>query len=69
MPLSFEANAGQTDSRVKFLSRDPGYSLFLTSDEAVLSLQKSGVRSQKSEGTRSKFEIRNSKLLLAFRGH
>src|SRR5262249_48711343 len=38
-PLSFEANHGQTDARVQFLSRGPGYSLFLTSDEAVLSLQ------------------------------
>lgn len=28
LPLSFEANAGQTDPRVKFLSRGSGYSLF-----------------------------------------
>jgi hypothetical protein len=38
LPLSFEANHGQTDSRVKFLSRTGGYSLFLTGDEAVLAL-------------------------------
>ncbi|MGB7924147.1 MAG: SBBP repeat-containing protein [Pyrinomonadaceae bacterium] len=38
LPLSFEANHGQTDSRVKFLSRGPGYGLYLTSSEAVLSL-------------------------------
>jgi hypothetical protein len=38
LPLSFEANRGQTDQRVKFLSRGPGYSLFLTEDSAVLSL-------------------------------
>src|SRR5437763_13456959 len=52
LPLSFEANQGQTDPRVKFLSRGKGYTLFLTGDEAVLSLrsQKPGVRSQKSEG-------------------
>ena len=30
VPLSFEANQGQTDSQVKFLSRGDGYSLFLT---------------------------------------
>src|SRR5262249_31355387 len=30
LPLSFEANHGQTDSRVKFLSRASGYALFLT---------------------------------------
>ena len=50
LPLSFEINQGQTDSTVKFLSRGSGYSLFLTGDEAVLALKKSGVRSQKSGG-------------------
>jgi len=50
LPLSFEANQGQTDGRVKFLSRGSGYSLFLTGDEAVLALQKkSGVTGQKAE--------------------
>jgi hypothetical protein len=39
-PLSFEANRGQTDSRVHFLSRGQGYSLFLTPTEAVLTLRK-----------------------------
>jgi hypothetical protein len=38
LPLSFEANHGQADGRVKFLSRTSGYSLFLTADEAVLTL-------------------------------
>lgn len=38
LPLHFEANCGQTDKRVKFLSRGSGYTLFLTSHEAVLSL-------------------------------
>lgn len=37
--LSFEANQGQTDRRVKFLSRGSGYTLFLTPAEAVLSLR------------------------------
>jgi hypothetical protein len=37
--LSFEANQGQTDSRVKFLSRGDGYALFLTSQEAVFTLR------------------------------
>jgi PKD domain-containing protein/all-beta uncharacterized protein/beta-propeller repeat-containing protein/S-layer family protein len=39
-PLRFEANLGQTDAEVKFLARGPGFSLFLTSTEAVLSLRK-----------------------------
>jgi MBG domain (YGX type)/Bacterial Ig-like domain (group 3)/Beta-propeller repeat len=38
LPMMFEANNGQTDSRVKFLSHAPGYTLFLTDKEAVLSL-------------------------------
>ena len=40
LPLGFESNQGQTDGRVKFLSRGQGYALFLTGDEAVLSLRK-----------------------------
>jgi len=39
LPLGFEPNQGQTDSRVRFLSRGGGYSLFLTPDGAVLALQ------------------------------
>jgi ASPM-SPD-2-Hydin domain-containing protein/beta-propeller repeat-containing protein/centrosomal CEP192-like protein len=51
LPLSFEANQGQADQQVKFLSRGSGYTLFLTGDEAVLSLrsQKSGIRRQEQE--------------------
>jgi len=36
LPLGFEANQGQTDRQVKYLSRGPGYVLFLTSTEAVV---------------------------------
>ena len=36
LPLAFEPNRGQTDPRVKFLSRGKGYTLFLTSTEAVI---------------------------------
>jgi hypothetical protein len=38
LPMSFEANQGQTDSHVKFVSRGTGYKLFLTSTEAVVAL-------------------------------
>ena len=38
LPLSFEANQGQTDPAVKFVSRGDGYAVFLTSDEAVFKL-------------------------------
>jgi len=47
LPLAFEANQGQSDSQVKFLSRGAGYSLFLTSAEAVLTLR-TPARSQAS---------------------
>ena len=39
LPLSFEKNEGQTDPRVKYLSRGPGYGLFLTEKGATLALQ------------------------------
>jgi len=38
LPIAFEANQGQSDSNVKFLSHGLGYSLFLTSNETVLTL-------------------------------
>src|SRR5882672_9069116 len=40
LPLQFEANRGQTDKAVRFLSRGAGYSLYLTAGEAVLVLTK-----------------------------
>jgi hypothetical protein len=40
LPLRFEANQGQTDQAVRYISRGPGYSLFLTSAEAVLALSR-----------------------------
>ena len=41
MPLTFEANRGQTDRRVDFLNRGSGYTLFLTNKGSVLSLDRS----------------------------
>ncbi len=38
LPISFEANQGQTDKSVQFLARGAGYTLFLRPGEAVLSL-------------------------------
>jgi hypothetical protein len=39
--MRFEANRGQTDPRVEFVSRGSGYTLFLTATEAVLALHQS----------------------------
>ena len=49
LPLAFEPNQGQTDSRVAYLSRGPGFTVFLTSGEAVLKLTEPRARSQNSE--------------------
>src|SRR5262245_8001583 len=38
IPLSFEANSGQVDSRVRFLARGPGYGVFFKADGAVMRL-------------------------------
>ena len=59
LPLSFEANQGQADGRVKFLSHGHRYAMFLTRDETVLELQESGVRSQ---DRRAKSEKRKAKM-------
>ena len=45
LPLNFEANQGQTDDSVKYLSRGGGYTLFLTPTEAVLRLRPAGSKS------------------------
>jgi len=57
LPLSFEANQGQTDARVNYISRGPGYTLFLARGEVTLELtgSKPGIRN-------SKFDLRDSKL-------
>ena len=54
LPLSFEANQGQTDERVKFLARGPGYTFFMTPTETVLSLRTglSGLRTESPRAMR-----------------
>lgn len=50
LPLRFEANQGQADTEARFVSRGPGYGLFLTSKGAVLSLQKPSKGSARQTG-------------------
>src|SRR5439155_10908406 len=40
IPLSFEANYGQTDAQVQFLAHAPGSTFFFTRIEAVMVLSK-----------------------------
>jgi hypothetical protein len=58
LPLSFEANQGQTDARVRFLARGSGYTIFLAGGESVLSLRKSqpGLSRFGKPGLSSRFE-------------
>jgi hypothetical protein len=51
LPLSFERNQGQTDSRVRFLTHSGADTLFLTPSEAVFTLP-SYPRNQLSQGER-----------------
>src|SRR2546422_11558093 len=51
LPMSFEPNRGQTDRRVKFLSRGSGYTLFLTQSEATLALYKNEEKSDSTSRT------------------
>ena len=49
LPISFEANRGQFDGRVKYFARANGMSLFLTPTEAVLALGKSAAATPQDE--------------------
>src|SRR5215813_7749475 len=55
LPLSFEANHGQTDSQVKFLAHGNSNSLFLTSNEAVLTLNENPQSATRSFGSFMEF--------------
>ncbi|HEX8282985.1 MAG TPA: SBBP repeat-containing protein [Pyrinomonadaceae bacterium] len=46
LPASFEANAGQADARVKFVSRGEGHTLMLTAEGATLALRTDGGRKE-----------------------
>jgi len=60
LPLSFEANVGQTNPDVKFLSRGRGYTLFLTDSQATLKLT-----SQQTADAKAQTAILRLKLLKA----
>jgi hypothetical protein len=49
LPLSFEANHGQWDPAVQFVTRGGGHTLFLTPSEAVLTLRTEGTKNQERE--------------------
>jgi hypothetical protein len=53
LPLQFEANQGQTDRQVKFISRGDGYTLYLTSGDAVLVFREGAAESAQQGGSAS----------------
>ena len=58
LPLTFEANQGQTARDVRFLSRGDGYALYLTGQEAVLTLrQPTAAASQRNRKTMGKMRL------------
>jgi len=74
LPLSFERNVGQMDSRAKFSARGVGYNLFLTSSGALLELLKnnskaiSQKRIESPQRQRSRSEAATTSLGLKFDG-
>src|SRR5580704_14216811 len=60
--LSFEPNLGQAKSDTKFLARGDGYSLFLTSDEAVLAMKSHSTKSAKSAASTNAMGVLRMKL-------
>ena len=64
LPLRFEPNQGQSDARVKYLAHGPGYTLFLTSEEAVLALAKPA--EERERGKRGKHSMEESEAPAGF---
>lgn len=66
LPLAFEPNRGQTDPLVRYLSRGPGYSLYLTTSEAVLVLQSQAHAAPESRQRLKSASYRESVVRLQF---
>jgi hypothetical protein len=61
--MAFEANQGQTDARVHYVARADGYTLFLTSNEAVMSLASDSVLRIRMTGAKSNPQVRANDVL------
>src|SRR6266481_9028792 len=68
MPMSFEVNNGQTADSVRYLSRGPGYTLFLTPTEAVLSLRSSRMEVRGRNQPSPPRKINQARLTMTFAG-
>ena len=61
LPMAFEPNQGQVDEKVRFISRGSGYTLFLTSEEAVLLLRRPSDDKARAAVVRMRFVGANRK--------
>ncbi len=60
LPLSFEANRGQTDGQVKFVSRGNGYSVYLTDRAAILALTRANRLAHLGSADEIRMELRGA---------
>ena len=67
LPLSFTANAGQADARVRYAAQGAGFSVFLTRREAMLSLQRPG-KQRRGRGVALALRFLGSNRNVAIRG-
>ena len=70
MPVLFEQNQGQTGKATKFVSRQSGYTLFLTETEAVFQLRisDSGFRNEKENPKTKREKTKTDVLKMKFAG-
>ncbi|MDX2041558.1 MAG: SBBP repeat-containing protein [Acidobacteriota bacterium] len=57
LPLSFEANLGQTGKQTKFIARGLGYQFGLGADEAVMVLQPGDLKTSKQKSTAIRMKL------------
>ena len=67
LPLQFEANDGQVHKDVRFLSRGPGYGLYLTPSEAVLVLTKPNPAAKREGRTQAQRDAKAQAKAVALR--
>src|SRR2546423_5752761 len=63
LPLAFELNTGQVDSRVKFFSKQGGADLYLMSTQAVIGLRSSATLRMKLRGANANAIVKGAESL------
>jgi uncharacterized repeat protein (TIGR01451 family) len=68
LPLYFEPNQGQTNPQVKFLAHGAGYGLFLTTDEAVLDLERPATNDRPAAGSVIRMHLEGASAAASIQG-